>query len=638
MTTKRKVDDYFQLFTQHNRSTFVSNWAANLEKILAGTASKEEFIDAISYWLGTHIAQKVSNLEEAISRKVSWKFSNGLVFSVGTDMHPTLSSLLEQSGEDDDKPVPEDQLDSWAWSASVSGWFLKVDKYEFPDAIQILELLEGLEEENGASTLLIPWGDSWVKRFVGEASSDDENVQTMHKLCSTLLSGELKKNSPWELVIEAANESISEWSDYNYFRRFLGELENRRIAIVALDIPVDYFNDAGLTELRQTKPALAELPAVGIFSEGIGGSFFGNGTICVSVDTSSSVEVEQQFRELTDELELDNNQDDDVFDEGWEPVGSVIFESDLWYSGVRHWSRTQRAIKRYASSVDALAAGIATEEQLVEALTQWIQLVVPEEGWFYSTPMLEAVSKRTCWLFPNDLLLVVSRAPVPVTLVSLSEVVSRGTSAPVNPKLQKEWYLDPLANGWGHALSPLPRASKISSLVSMLTQIHGKPKLILPWAETWAEIVEEDDDAPEFTAAHKMFEAAIGGSVAKQSPWEVEFAPADAYFPATCTYKKFVSLLEQIEARNIAIVVRDAWNDDTAEQVEHVRSKNPTLAHLPVVLVFCNWGEANFFGNGRIIEVELDSEPQDAKLEAAIRTLAQELKLDLDSEMKLSFW
>jgi hypothetical protein len=135
-----------------------------------------------------------------------------------------------------------------------------------------------------------------------------------------------------------------------------------------------------------------------------------------------------------------------------------------------------------------------------------------------------------------------------------------------------------------------------------------------------------------------MFEAAIGGSVAKQSPWEVEFTPADAYFPATCTYKKFVSLLEQIEARNIAIVVRDAWNDDTAEQVEHVRSKNPTLAHLPVLLVFCNWGEANFFGNGRIIEVELDSDPQDAMLEASIRTLAQELKLDLDSEMKLSFW
>lgn len=616
----------------------LSDWAANLEKTLAGTASKEEFIDAISFWLGTSIAQNVSNLDEAISRKVSWKFSNGLVFSVGTDMHPTLSSLVEQAGEDDDKPVPEDQLDSWAWSASVSGWLLKVDKSEFPDAIQILELLQGLEEEHGASTLLIPWGDSWVKRFTDEASSSDETVQTMHKLCSTFLSGELKRNSPWELVIEAADESISEWSDYNYLRRFLGELENRRIAIVALDISVDSFNDAGLAELRQAKPALAELPAVGIFSEGIGSSFFGNGSIRVSVDTSSSVEVEQQFRELTDELELYNNQDDDVFDEGWEPVGSVVFQSDLWFTGKLHWSRTQRAIKRYASSVDALVGGTATEEQLVEALTQWIQLVVPEEGWFYSTPMLEAVSKRTCWLFPNDLLLVVSRAPVPVTLVSLSKVVPKWTSAPVDPKLKKEWSLDPLANGWGHGLSPLPRANKISSLVSMLTQIHGKPKLLLPWAETWADIVEEDEDAPEFTAAHKMFEAAIGGSVAEQSPWEVEFAPAEAYFPATCTYKKFVSLLEHIEARNIAIVVRDASNDDIGEQVEYVRNKNPTLAHLPVLLVFCNWGEENYFGNGRIIQVELDSHPQDAKLETEIRTLAQEVKLDLDREMELSFW
>lgn len=49
----------------------LSDWASNLEKTLAGTASKEEFIDAISYWLGTALAQKVSSLEEAISRRLS---------------------------------------------------------------------------------------------------------------------------------------------------------------------------------------------------------------------------------------------------------------------------------------------------------------------------------------------------------------------------------------------------------------------------------------------------------------------------------------------------------------------------------------------------------------------------------------
>ncbi len=311
-----------------------SNWAANLAKTLAGTASKEEFIDAITFWLDTYIAEDVSNLEEALARRVSWRFSNGLVFSVGTGMSPTLSSLVEQVGEDDDKPVPENQLDSWVWSSAVCGWFLKGDASEFPNAIQILELLEELEEEHGASILVIPWGNSWLRSFADKANSSDESLQpsqTMNELCTALLSGDIQSNSPWELVIEAADESISEWSDYKYFRNFLAELENRRIALVALDIPVESFNDAGLQELRKVKPELAELPAVGIFSELIGSSFFGNGSISVSVDTSSSVEVEQKFRALTDEFSLDSNQDDDVFDEWWEPVGSVDFESDLWY-------------------------------------------------------------------------------------------------------------------------------------------------------------------------------------------------------------------------------------------------------------------------------------------------------------------
>ena len=311
-----------------------SNWAANLEKTLAGTASKEEFIDAITFWLDTNIADDVSNLEEALARRVSWRFSNGLIFSVGTGMSPTLSSLVEQVGEDDELPVPENQMDSWAWSKAVCGWILKVDASEFPNAIQILELLEELEEEHGASTLVIPWGSSWSKTIADKANSSDESlqpVQTVNKLFSALLSGDIKRNSPWELVIEAADESISEWSDYKYFRRFLAELENRRIALVALDIPLESFNDPGLQELRKLKPELAEVPAVGIFSELIGSSFFGNGSINVSVDTSSSVEVEQKFRALTEEFELDSNQDDDVFDEWWEPVGSVDFESDMWY-------------------------------------------------------------------------------------------------------------------------------------------------------------------------------------------------------------------------------------------------------------------------------------------------------------------
>lgn len=613
----------------------MSDWPENLEKTLTGTASREEFIDAISYWLGTALAQKVSNVEEAISRKISWQFPNELVFSVGTDMHPTLSSLLEQVGEDDETPVPEHQLDSWAWSASVNGWILKVDKFEFPDAIQILDLIEELEDEHGTSTLMIPWADSWAKRFAAEINSDDVTVETMHKLCTALLHGDLERISPWELVFTVADESISESSDYKYFMSFLAELENRRIALVALDIPSQSFNDGGLTSLRQAKPELAELPAVGIFSESIGSSFFGNGSISVSVDTSSSVDVEQQFRELTDEFELDSNQNDDVFDEGWEPEGRVIFASDLWFMGEYHWYGTQRAIKRYSSSVDALVQGTATEEQLVEAITNWIKLIVPKESGFWRTPLAVAVSKRTCWLFPNDLLLVVSMAPAPLTLVSLKEVVPLSTPAPVDKGQQAQWFEDSFANGWSNGVGPLPRADRILSAISMLTELHGKPKLILPWVETWANSVEPDEDALEFTAAHIMFANAKSGDLANQSPWEVEFVPAEAYLPATCTYMKFVRLLEEIETRKIAIVVRDALTFDA--DPDAVRNENPDLAQLPVLFVFCNWGEENYFGNGRVITVDIDIDSQNPELETTIHSIARELNLDLSDELDLSF-
>jgi len=290
---------------------------------------------------------------------------------------------------------------------------------------------------------------------------------------------------------------------------------------------------------------------------------------------------------------------------------------------------SESARESFIACVEKLRDGSASPSDIVEATTQWIDVI---ENDTIGELIDEQVSKRTSWLFPNNLLLVVCKFFGP-TIVHYDNALRMDTPAPLPEEIQNEWRVSLPANGWYQKDSAehFPKPNDIFELIQTMTQLHGTPKLVIPWINTWAkDAVDNGEDywAGDLfrKAAQDMFAIAINGGIGVQSPWEIEFTSERTYLPKDCHFMQLMNLLHEIQHRKIALVgldvYRDYFNDD--ETNEYLRTENPEAAHLPIIYLakFSNW----LFGNGWIQEgIILVG---DAEVEKEIYKLVEELEFD----------
>jgi hypothetical protein len=332
----------------------MNNWTSDLDQVLSGSGSRKEFVGVISSWLWTFMADEPATFDEAISRRVAWKFPDGLVFSVGSNMHPSLYSLVDPAGPEGESfaPVGEDDVEFWAWSAVVGGWILKIERDIDLEASEILSVLDRLTEIHGVPSLVIAWKDSWAKRFSDDALEHYEDssitaeqeaqyfpglraarkssVLAMHKLAKFVVEEKLQEVSPWEIIFVEPEELISEWSDYGFFKKFVAAAKDRKIANFVFDYVDGVSGGSDSTQVMNREEEV--LPLVPLSREKAGESFFGNGSICVEMDTTASEALEQKLLVLGEEFYLDLSDHYDSDNEEWEPTGQITIESDLWLS------------------------------------------------------------------------------------------------------------------------------------------------------------------------------------------------------------------------------------------------------------------------------------------------------------------
>jgi hypothetical protein len=314
----------------------------------------------------------------------------------------------------------------------------------------------------------------------------------------------------------------------------------------------------------------------------------------------------------------------------------------LLYGG---WAAVEKSEEssdlQFVESIERITSQAATKVDIVSAVTQFQPHLL---GDFLDADVEWPISLRTTWLFPNGYVLVVAPTFGPTISRLSDEVVSWEDPAPVPPDYQSQWKAESFANGWRlrDGERTFPSAEKVLSLIEMMTEVNGEPRMLIPWRETWARdalnkgqdfflndwTVPEGGFDPLWKSIHSMFYAAVEGDLERQSPWLVEFVGAEEFLPRLCGYSDLEKFLAEVESQKLALVVRDAYRDDTKDaHAEQVKTRNPELSHLPVIWVLKDDAMRTYFGNGWVNDLHI--KVPDPRLEKALYLLADEMRLSL---------
>lgn len=299
-------------------------------------------------------------------------------------------------------------------------------------------------------------------------------------------------------------------------------------------------------------------------------------------------------------------------------------------------------IQDYKSSVYALMNKSSTREQVVNAITQWMNVV---EDDFEGLPMDYAVSRRTLWVFPNGITLIVSPRFGP-HISNLHGLVPEDSPAPVPEEDQHNWNTAMYVNGWRLSLDPFVFRGPqfICHAIDSLTKINGEPSLVIPWMDSWArdslddeaDFFEHEEQAERRTlreSVQQMFKFVAEGKLDSASPWPVEISAREAYMSEFCGYMEFKRFLDELEERKMALVARNEWTDFmNSDREAKIRSERPEFGESPIVWVPLNYGAKAYHPSGWVFDGSIYV--GDEELEKQMYSLAEELELGLYAELE----
>jgi hypothetical protein len=281
----------------------------------------------------------------------------------------------------------------------------------------------------------------------------------------------------------------------------------------------------------------------------------------------------------------------------------------------------------------------AKKEVVASALTGWLGTDIPD----YTEGRWEAVCRRTTWLFPDGWGFSVGYGFKPV-ITHMTEKLSKDDGFPMPKYFNKsEWEFFPHINGycWVASVESVPDGKVLADLVDAFAVKHGKPGIIIPWSNPYAEmIVDQAEDYFEWHGEdlaegkvnlHKiMFDLAnIVTDVDvlnSKSPWNVVLGDEMEGLSEYSDFARFENFISMLEDNNVAILDLDQHCAARSSGTEEWAIKeNPLLEGKPV---FRTWGQnsqESWFGDGTIAWIEAWIE--DAADEKRIKFYAEEAGL-----------
>lgn len=313
----------------------MATWAENLDKVKSGTATKVEFVDAITHWLGTEIAENTEGMYEAISRRVVWVFPDNYALAVGTNFNPVFYHLSEELSASSILPLPQSMQNDWHFYPKTNGWGNIASGGSFPSAERILSLVELFAKTHGEPKVLLPWGYGWTESVVDQdedyynwyaddLAEGEVNIrETMFHLATAVVDGTLSKASPWEFIAtDDEEDGLSYYSDFSKFQRFIARVSEEKLAILDLDQHCAACSNGTYEYAVKDDPELEGKEIFRTWGQNSENMWLGDGSIYVDAYMDNG-EVEKQLKIVAEEEGLDM----DLEDEEWEPSGSFYYES-----------------------------------------------------------------------------------------------------------------------------------------------------------------------------------------------------------------------------------------------------------------------------------------------------------------------
>lgn len=314
----------------------MGKWLDSVEKVESGVANKVDFVDSITHWMGTEVAQSTEGRWEPVARRAVWIFNNGYALSVGTAYQPTFYHLTDLILESESMPIPQSMQAGWHYTNHANGWrYNSENGTEFPSAETIVKLVDMFSQHLGTPRLLLPWGYIWTESVLDQGEDyyldweddaeegEDNNHKTMFKMVGLLKEGIIAKASPWEFTFsDDEADGLSFHSDFMRFDRFVERLTNEKIAIVDLDQHCAGCS-SGVYEYAVKEDA--ELEGKEIFrtwGQNSEYSWLGDGAIYFDAYLNNA-EAEKQIKTVAEQEGLYTG----VNEEDWEPSGSFEYES-----------------------------------------------------------------------------------------------------------------------------------------------------------------------------------------------------------------------------------------------------------------------------------------------------------------------
>jgi hypothetical protein len=311
----------------------MNSWAENLDKVKAGTATRVEFVDAITHWLGTQIAESTEGMYEAVSRRVVWIFPDNYALAVGTNFNPVFYHLTEELTEISSSPLPQGLQKGWHFYSKSNGWGKIDNGGVFPTAESILNLVELFTKTHGEPRVILPWGYIWTDSIVEQSDEDDWNTdedqpeeediqETMFHLATATTDGSLIGTSPWELEVTDEVEGLSYYSDFSKFQRFIKKISESKLAILDLDQHCAGCTPGTYENAVKDDPELEGKAIFRTWGQNSENMWLGDGSICVEAWIDDA-EIEKQLMRVAEEVGLVKRIDV----ENWVASGSFYYKS-----------------------------------------------------------------------------------------------------------------------------------------------------------------------------------------------------------------------------------------------------------------------------------------------------------------------
>jgi hypothetical protein len=247
------------------------------------------------------------------------------------------------------------------------------------------------------------------------------------------------------------------------------------------------------------------------------------------------------------------------------------------YKFPKAWGDAIRQLHKVITSEDLNEKSAIHTETVVYALTGWVDTDVADS----ESNSHQAIGNRATWIFTGGYTLTVG-AGIPLTIAHLSDEMNADSFPKLKNVDPKNWSFNKGANGWSRK-KPLPFIH-LAGAIEILHEEFGQTALILP-IESWFETLDDemwldddlDDDLEAFWLLlsilndEKLFETLQEGL-----GYRIAVTGADDFFPEHSDYKRFWSLVEELDERDEWFVnVLECCSECAAEASAKNRKANP---------------------------------------------------------------